>query len=270
MLHVHIGPSPLGLGLLVPITLAAGFDVCIVGRPGSRNKREYGCASTGPGGSLLYHRVDWFEGPGQPGDMPEELRTRIASPEPLLLTCTLRKEIAGRRDFIESLLRMRPAKSETLFLPCENAPDSAYEQIANACGGLDVLMMRTVVNRMCIGDDPDIDGRRMVCAHPLGEWLIERPAEGLGEILLALQTRKEVLIVDDIEARHDRKLWMVNGAHQALALMARKAVKPCSGSLAITTLACLMGRSPMTSVIQGETLWLRHASRTFMAPWTTR
>lgn len=221
MLHVHIGPSPLALGLLVPVTLAAGFDVCLVGRPGSRNQREYGCASTGPGGSLRYHQVDWFESPERPEDLPGDLRARIASPEALLLTCTLRKAIALRRDFVEGLLRMRPEESETLLLPCENAPDSAYEEIALACDGLDVLMLRTVVNRMCIGREPDIDGRRMVFAHPLGEWLIERPAQ-TETILPALEAREEVSLVDDISARHDRKLWMVNGAHQALALMARK------------------------------------------------
>lgn len=221
MLHVHIGPSPLGLGLLIPTTLEAGFDVCLIGRPGSRNKREYGCAGTGPGGSLRYHHVNWFEGPERLDDLPEDLRSRSASVEPLLLTCTLRKEIADRRDFVEELLRMRPEGAETVVLPCENAPDGAYEQIAVACQRPGVQMLRTVVNRMCIADDPDSEDRRMIFAHPLGEWLIERPVEQ-GEILTALEARPEVYVVDDIEARHDRKLWMVNGAHQALALMARK------------------------------------------------
>ena len=138
-----------------------------------------------------------------------------------MLTCTLRKEIAGRREFVEGILAMRPPGAETMLLPCENAPDGVYEEIANSCRDDGLSVLRTVVNRMCMARDPDIDGRRMVFAHPLGEWLIERPARA-GGILSALEAAGEVEVVDDIEARHDRKLWMVNGAHQALALMARK------------------------------------------------
>lgn len=221
MLHVHIGPSPLGLGLLVPITLSTGFDVCLVGRPGSENQREYGCAGTGPSGSLSYHTVSWFEGPEEPDDLPTDLLRRIRSNEALLLTCTLRKAIASRQAFVEGTLAMRPPSAETVLLPCENAPDGVYEKIANSCRGDGLSVLRTVVNRMCMARDPDIDGRRMVFAHPLGEWLIERSAMA-GEIFSALEVADEVEVVDDIGARHDRKLWMVNGAHQALALMARK------------------------------------------------
>jgi hypothetical protein len=78
------------------------------------------------------------------------------------------------------------------------------------------------VNRMCIGLPADSEGRRVVSAHPLGEWLIERP-DSSSELLQALEGVPEVEVVDDIDARHDRKLWMVNGGHQAVALMGRSA-----------------------------------------------
>lgn len=136
----------------------------------------------------------------------------------MLVTCTLRGDIAGRRGFVEELLKERPGGAETLMLACENAPDSAYDEIAAGCPP-DVRVLRTVVNRMCIGLDPDSEGRRMVSAHPFGEWLIEQPAE-TSSLLDALTATPEVDVVVDIEARHDRKLWMVNGAHQALALIA--------------------------------------------------
>jgi hypothetical protein len=219
MLHVQIGPSPLALGLLIPSTRAAGFDVCIVGRPGDESPAIYGCAGTGPEGRLRLHRVAWFVGPSTVNDLPNELLERIRSDEPLLLTCTLRDRIAERREFIEALLEMRPEGAETIFLACENAPDAVYEQISDACSNRGVWVLRTVVNRMCIERPRDSYLRRMVFAHELGEWLIEQPPRS-SSILTALETVDEVRVVDDIDARLARKLWMVNGAHQALALIA--------------------------------------------------
>lgn len=219
MLHIQIGPSPLALGLIVPSTLAAGFDVCVVGRPGDKSLREYGHAGSGPRGRLRFPRVDWFVGPEKFEDLPFGLLSRIQSDEPLLLTCTLRGRIAERRPLVEALLRARPEGSETIMLACENAPDPIYEQIAAGCGQHGVQVLRTVVNRMCIGLPRDSEGHRMVSAHPLGEWLIDQPAQP-SALLDALSAVDEVDVVEDIEARHSRKLWMVNGAHQALALIA--------------------------------------------------
>jgi hypothetical protein len=223
VLHIQVGPSPLALGLVVPATLSAGFDVCIVGRPGDRSPLEYGHSGSGPRGRLRYLRVRWFVGPGQLEDLPGDLIEMIRSNEPLLLTCTLRGQIVDRRDFVEELLEARPAEAETMMLACENAPAPVYEEIAAARP--EVVVLRTVVNRMCIGLKNDSAGRRMVSAHPLGEWLVHR-GEGAGRVarlLGALETAGAIEIVDDVDGRHDRKLWMVNGAHQALALMARKA-----------------------------------------------
>lgn len=218
MLHIHIGPSPLALGLLVPATLAAGFDVAVVGRPGCVIPSEYGHSGSGPRGRLRYLQVDWFIGPETLKELPAELLSQIRSEEPMLMTCTLRGEIAARRSFVEELLQERPRDAETLLLACENAPDAAYDEITAGCPS-GVRVLRTVVNRMCIGLDPDSEGRRMVSAHPFGEWLIEKPTEP-SVVLDALKAAPEVDVVGDVEARHDRKLWMVNGAHQALALIA--------------------------------------------------
>jgi hypothetical protein len=219
VLHIQIGPSPLALGLLVPFTLAAGFEVCIVGRPGDTSPAVYGYAGTGPKGRLGYHRVTWFEGPQRFEDLPSELRERLRSDEPTLLTCTLREKIADRRAFVEELIRSRPAGAETILLACENSPHDAYRDIGMICDELGVTVLRTVVNRMCIERPLDSDRRRMVSAHELGEWLVERPKEP-SRVLSSLEAVEEFGVVDDIEARLARKLWMVNGAHQALALIA--------------------------------------------------
>lgn len=222
MLHLQVGPSPLALGLLIPATLAAGIDVCVVGRAGDESPREYIVSGSGPRGRATIHRVEWFEGPDEFGDLPEDLRRRIKSHEPLLVTCTLRERVAERRTFLEAILSARPPTAETILLACENAPDPIYREIAAACGHAGFRCLRTVVNRMCIGLPTDSEGRRVVSAHPLGEWLVKRPAHS-SELLAALEAVPEVEVVDDIDARHDRKLWMVNGGHQAVALMGRSA-----------------------------------------------
>jgi hypothetical protein len=76
---------------------------------------------------------------------------------------------------------------------------------------------------MCLEDEElDEEGRRVVLAHPVGEWLFEAPRKPL-PLLEALCAAGGAKAVDDYEARRDRKLWMVNGTHQALALLARAA-----------------------------------------------
>jgi hypothetical protein len=127
-----------------------------------------------------------------------------------------------------SPLALGPPGSETIMLACENAPHATYADIDVARSSPSFRALRTVVNRMCIELDRDSEGRRAVSAHPLGEWLIEDPGED-SELLQALAVVEGVGVVTDIEAREDRKLWMVNGAHQALALIARLGVAKALG-----------------------------------------
>jgi hypothetical protein len=223
MIHVNVGPSALALGLIVPATLSAGFEVCVVGRPGDDGPSEFGIRSTGTVGRLRFEQVRWYAGPDRVTQLPSDLLERIQSIEPALITCSLRGKIEERRAFVEELLRLRPAMAETIVMACENTPAPAYEQIDELCHGLPgTRMPKTVVNRMCIALEADSGGRRMVSAHSLGEWLVERPLCGSSKILEALQGCPEFAVVDDILARGERKLWMVNGAHRALALMARR------------------------------------------------
>jgi hypothetical protein len=227
--HVHIGPSPLALGLLIPCAKAAGFAVYVIGRPGDDSPTQYGLVGTGPEDLLSYPRVDGFEGPGSFQELSEEVCQRVESQEPLLLTCTLREMIAERRPFVEAILQARPSAAETIFLPCENAPHEAYLQLSEVCEETGALALRTVVNRMCTEDKRDSEGRRMVAAHSLGEWLIERPPAPCPLLEALERAVDEVSQVDDYEARQARKLWMVNGAHQALALMAWAATERTLG-----------------------------------------
>jgi hypothetical protein len=219
MLHVNIGPSPLALGLLIPCTLQADFDVCVVGRAGGTNLNRYSISPSG--GRLSFRSVRWFEGPQQVTDLPDGLLERLRSNEGLLITGSLRADIVEREDFLRNLVELRPADAETVLLACENAEYDSYARLGRVLEARGGLYLRTVVNRMCLGLEAD-GGMRRVSIHPLGEWLIERPA-GRCQVLEQLeQQAHEVELVDDIEAREDRKLWMVNGAHQALAIYGRR------------------------------------------------
>lgn len=222
MLHLNVGPSALALGLLIPIALDAGFEVCVIGKPGEANPKVFGISGSGRGGRLGFREVGWFEGAHVLQDLPSELVDRIRR-EPLLITASLRQAIRKRYTFIVEVLEHRDVGAETIFLACENAPDPAYDKVRETCQRTGALMLRTVVNRMCVTLDRDSDNRRTVSAHRLGEWLVERPAgERPSTLLNSLSQVEGFELVDDIEARNDRKLWMVNGAHQALALMARQ------------------------------------------------
>jgi hypothetical protein len=224
MLHLNVGPSALALGLLIPMTQEAGFEVCVVGRPGERSPNRFGISGSGPTGRLRYRQVDWFEGPESVDDLPPEVARAIDGPGPVLITGSLRGAISDRCRFITEVLQRRPSVAETIVLACENAPRAGYQEIRTVCEETGAIMLDTVVNRMCVTLPRDSEGRRMVSAHPLGEWLVARPQPPFASsILSALEELDEFETVDDIKARYDRKLWMVNGAHQALALMARRA-----------------------------------------------
>jgi len=206
--------------LLLPATLQARFQVAVVARAGDINPKHFGRGGSAPGSRLTYHRVNWFEGPATYAQLSDDLRAAIESEKmPLLITASLRKRITERLDFVQAVLRARPPGAETIVLACENDPHSAYEEIREVARETSATMLKTVVNRMCVALPRDDRRRRMVSAHPLGEWLIERPGKP-SALLDQLAKATDIEIVDDIDARENRKLWMVNGAHQALALMA--------------------------------------------------
>ncbi len=228
MLLLSVGPSALALGLLIPVALDAEFDVCVIGRPGGKAApTDYRLSISGPGGRLEYREVQWWEGASIVDELPDDLLLRIESDEDLLLTGSLRDAIARRHPFMIEILERRPADAETIVLACENTRHADYGKVEETCRRTGAVMLRTVVNRMCVELGPDgesdSDDRRLISAHRLFEWLVERPpGGGSSAILTALARVKGFEVVDDIDARQARKLWMVNGGHQALALSARQ------------------------------------------------
>jgi hypothetical protein len=222
MNHVHIGPSALAHGLLIPCTISAGFAVAVVGRISRRDSTEYIYVNTATG-RRWPREVDLVEGPRNLPGASRELRGMVEDQDPLLLTCSLRGAIVERRDLVVELLKGRPRGAETVFAACENTPHATYREIEELCRAEGGVPLRTVVNRMCREEkERDAENRRVVLAHPLGEWVFEAPPRPM-PLLDALARVDEVEVVEDYEARKARKIWMVNGVHVALALEARAA-----------------------------------------------
>jgi hypothetical protein len=222
MNHVHIGPSALAHGLLIPCTVSAGFTVAVIGRIAGQDPTEYVYVNTATGRGQP-REVDLVEGPRNLAGASRELRGMVEGQDPLLLTCSLRDAIVERRDFVVELLKCRPREAETVFAACENTPHATYREIEELCRAEGGVPLRTVVNRMCREEkERDAEGRRIILAHPLGEWVFEAPPRPL-PLLDALARVDEVEVVEDYEARKARKIWMVNGVHMALALETRAA-----------------------------------------------
>lgn len=230
MLCVHIGPGPLGLGLVVDQVSEAGFDICLVGPPSrlrvgrerTAERRSYGLGFTSPEQSFAYRDVRWAESCASAEHLPATVRTAISSDESVLITSALGSAISDRVGFIEDLVAMRPLGSETVLLPCENDPAAPYAELARRVGDR-LQVCEVVVDRICSWAEPKFDDfrRRMVRAHDVGEWIIagsQTPTQALTKLSAA---RLVSVVRPPIEGWKYRKLWVVNGLHIALGLLAR-------------------------------------------------
>jgi hypothetical protein len=215
LLHVHIGPSPLGQTLILPLASEAGFETCLIGRedapPLPLDERgwptytlcwEGAVAETGCAAEL-------------PGEVREALLDRESS---VLITATLRTEgAAARLPLIREMLTARPAGAETVVMPCENKVPAAWAEVEDACRACGALYMVPLVNRVSVPATCSRPGERRTRTHRLGEWLVglvERPSR----ILDALAAAGDFAMVGDLELRKLRKLYLVNGAHLALGI----------------------------------------------------
>ena len=240
MLCVHLGPGRLGLGLIVDQLDQSRFSVCLVGRPDPgediKETREYGFASTDPQVGLGYRNVRWPSNAATVEGLPAEVLEIIDSAESVLITCALAKEISSRVDFIAELVARRPDGAETVLLPCENDPHEAYDQIVKCCG-VRLTCCPCVVDRICswpftttideqgrtiVTTHPrDAKRRRVVVAHPVGEWVISAPDFPLATLARLAQASLVTVVHGDIDGYEVRKRWSVNGVHTLLALVAR-------------------------------------------------
>jgi hypothetical protein len=237
MLCIHLGPGRLGLGLIVEQLGRSQFSVCLIGPPdGGKEPLEYGLAFTDPEIGLEYHTVDFYSGATTVSQLPDEVLALIASTEPLLITSALAAQITNRIELLVEIVNRRPVGSETVLVACENEPHEAYRTLARKCAGR-LTSCPCVVDRICAWPSTitidehgetivtehrrDMEGRRVVVVHPVGEWLIAAP-KPIPATLVQLQQAPHVNVIHgDIAGYEDRKLWSVNGVHTVLALLAR-------------------------------------------------
>ncbi len=224
---MHIGPSPLGQALILPLASEAGFETCLIGREGSpllprdtRGRPTYSLRWEGAEKWEEPRAVRWDCRPGCEADLPAEVREALRSepPVPVLITATLRKEgIEARHTLIREMLEVRPKGAETVVMPCENKVPDAWDKIEAACRACGADFVIPLVNRIAVPFECSQQGARITRTHPLGEWLVA-PAERRLQILDALATAERFAVVGDLETRKRRKLYVVNGAHLAVGI----------------------------------------------------
>jgi hypothetical protein len=167
--------------------------------------------------------VRWVSNCAGADDLDPAVLEIIADPAPLLITCALERAIAERRELVQEIVSRRPAGAETVLLPCENDPAEAYHALEQHCGAA-LTMLPCVVDRICDWSPSgprDGFGRRMVQAHPVGEWVIA--SAGALQTLERLRAASMVHVTRGaIDGWKSRKLWCVNGLHIVLALIARR------------------------------------------------
>jgi hypothetical protein len=221
--HIQLGASKLALGLIVPLTVGLGMEVHLVGRPGRDSRAEFGVSFAGNGG-LSFYEVASFKGPTTVTEMDASAREALLSPRPVLFTATLRGAIAERFQFTRELLQIRADREvETVFLACENSPAGLYERLRGEFEPRGVRFLPTMVNRICPAFIETHDPRRIVRAHPLGEWVIQGSADE-GQILADLASAVDtVQLTEDLRPFELRKRWLVNGGQLQLAILAHSA-----------------------------------------------
>lgn len=228
--HLHIGAGRLGLGLIAATGVQAGLELHVLDKPrtdgaperlrvelqlrgedGERRLSPYETASLSCGTTV--------------GDLRPAARAALLQTPHLLVTTAVRTEgVAVCGPFLLELARLRadsPHARTTTFIAGENDPGRTYGELKAALAALGVDCRDTMVNRLCpsvvVGATPEV---RLVTVDTLAEWVIAGAPTGAA--LEALATVDYVRFVDEIEPYEVRKRWLVNGAHLALAIFARR------------------------------------------------
>lgn len=224
--HVHIGPGCLGLGLIVNAGLDAKLDVHLIARLGSAlpPSPHFKALEKGRKEERVYPLpVSTFSKAERLSALPPLVRQLLVDCPDLLVTVAATTEgFQERHDFLLELAAMRAEVpgSNTAFIPCENDPGASYPEFRTAMEALGVDCRSTMVNRLCptLKEDPS-DGSYQVTVDEIAEWVIQGPPSHL--TLRALGELSYVQFVSDLMPYETRKRWLVNGAHLALAILAK-------------------------------------------------
>ena len=102
-------------------------------------------------------------------------------------------------------------------MPCENSVPAEWQTIRSLCDELGVIYLQPLVNRIALPLKEHGPESRTTRTHRLGEMLVAPPNRH-SRILNDLSVNDEFDIVEGLEMRMQRKLFLVNGAHLAVGI----------------------------------------------------
>ena len=227
--HIHLGAGCLGLGLVVSSTCRAGLDVHVLVAEGRSLPRqstfelEVVGAANGAG-AIELHTVAGFWQTSSMERLPEAPREALLRSPHLLITTSLTTAgFTAAQPFILAMVEARRAvgaATSTTFIPAENDPGPTWESFRQSLRERGVRVCRTMVNRYC-PTKTDEFGPRRVMVDVEQEWVIELTRLPIPPPLVALEALPHVELVANADIFEKRKLWLINGTHLALAIMAR-------------------------------------------------
>jgi hypothetical protein len=232
--HIHVGPSPLGLGLPVAVSLGvAGLETHIVGKPYCRHPNYFSRTVYYRSGSqTVESRIPVASFTSANEDViPPEIASAVSGAAFVLITVSLRDAVADRAGLILRVIDQIPLSAEVVFIACENTLTDAHKSLIEALPSR-VRHLRCVVDRVCTWEARADSQRRPpeprhVVYHEVGEWVIEQPASA-SKLTRLLGSSPEVRFVAacDLHQYEARKAWFVNGMHTDFAIRGRAANQP--------------------------------------------
>lgn len=227
--HIHLGAGCLGLGLVVSSSCRAGLDVHVVvaedrslPRPPTFELDVVGGANGSR--AIEAYTVAGFWQASSLEQLPDALREVLLHSDHLLLTTSLTtRGFTAAQPFVLEMLDARAVAGHarsTTFIAAENDPGPTWEPFQRAVRDRGVRVCRTMVNRYCPLKTDEF-GPRRVRVDVEQEWVIELTRLPIPPPLAALAALPHVELVTNSDVFEKRKLWLINGSHLALAIMAR-------------------------------------------------
>jgi len=239
--HVHLGTGAFGLGFVVPLVSAAGFQTVLANRArgSAAYARNVALQRHGSYSLVLMGKQPRTE------EIPiaefifvdeneERFLDVVADPATRLCTTALRQGFLASVPLLADALayRLESGTTTTLYVVACETPaigDSSTlrtailshrPELATRVFEQRIHFVPCIVDRIC--NDPVLHedtGRVSVTAEEFAEWLLQGPSP-LERVLLTKRTEKTISFVNDFAPFARRKLWLVNGPHLLIALRA--------------------------------------------------
>ncbi len=224
--HIHLGAGRCSLGVIAPLSVAAGGRVHIVVHRGSR---------LGPAAPMFVCVVQAADGTRteQPlktesfsiAESIEELAPQaraalLESPDLLLTTALTPGGVEAQREFLVRLVEAR-RPLRTVVVACEEGTGAERTELLQQLEALGADVRRSVVDRLCSLDvRARRENRHAVCVDEDVAWFIE--GEATTPLLQALADVPGVTFTKAIEAQARLTSWLGRGMLLQLALLAKE------------------------------------------------